>query len=38
MNSVDPADLRRVYGAFPTGVTAIAALVAVGQRRNPVEG
>lgn len=23
----DPAELRRVYGAFPTGVTAVAALV-----------
>jgi flavin reductase (DIM6/NTAB) family NADH-FMN oxidoreductase RutF len=24
---LDPAELRRVYGAFPTGVTAIAALI-----------
>jgi flavin reductase (DIM6/NTAB) family NADH-FMN oxidoreductase RutF len=24
---LDPAELRRVYGAFPSGVTAIAALV-----------
>ncbi|WP_328535802.1 flavin reductase family protein [Streptomyces sp. NBC_00344] len=26
-DALDPAELRRVFGAFPTGVTAIAALV-----------